>query len=160
MGIAVVPVDPEPCYDSDCYYAQGEYLTWWPGVPSVQPLPREEPPFVGPIEAPPTIDLPPIPFGIPQDNSPPPSPPPSPAPPSESPAPPPPSPSPTPQPSPTPTAGDNPLYSVIGALLQGRPDKSEGTPLVITQPSPSPTPVLIVAVLAIAGVVVYAYFRR
>lgn len=165
MGIAVVPVDPipsdpqEPCYDSDCYYAGGEYLTWWPGTPPVQPLPREEPVMPGPIETPPTIEPPPIVANIPQNNeSPPPSTSPSPPPPTTSP---PSTPSPeTPTPQPSPGTGDNPLYSVIGTLLQSRPDKTEGTPLVITQAPPSPTPVLIVAVLAIAGVVAYAYFRR
>lgn len=164
MGIAIVPNPTpldfsEPCYDSDCYYAQGEYLTWWPGTPPVQPLPPTETPTPVPIDEPPPVEPPtffPIPTNTPTDSgdAPPssPSPPPSSSP--ENPAPPPAT------PTYPPASGDNPLYSVIGNLLQGRPDRVEGTPLVITQPAPSPVPVLIVAGLAIAGVVAYAYFRR
>lgn len=152
MGIAVEPV--EPCVDSDCYYSQGETLTWWNTPPQPAPPPMES------VSVPPQKPAPldteqPTPPG--QDIglvSPPPvisspSPSPSPAP----------SPSPTNPPAPT---QDDPLYAIIGSLLQSRPNIPTGTqPVSVVQPTPvNPAPFVLVAVIAVIGLVAYGYISR
>lgn len=147
MGIAVEPV--EPCVDSDCYYSQGETLTWWNTPPQPAPPPMEPVP-VPPQEPAPLDTEQPTPPVISS-----PSPPPS------------PSLSPSPSPSPSPTnppapSQDDPLYTLIGSLIQSRPNIPTGTqPVSVVPPSPvNPMPFVLVAVIAVIGLVAYGYISR
>jgi len=164
MGIAVEPV--EPCYDSDCYYAGGEWLTWWqdygytpPPQPVIPEPPSIEPPFIGMDYSPTENPWPYIP----------PTPPSAPTLPS----------SPTPPPSggqtgggsdqtgggdsstsplPVPETGD-PLYRVIGGLLSSRPAPAQATPVVVQGRPTNPWPIALVG-LAAVGAVAYVMARR
>jgi hypothetical protein len=157
MGIAVEPA--EPCYDSDCYYSQGEWLTWWQDygyIPPPQPVipepPSIEPPFIGMDYSPGEDPWPYIP----------PTPPSAPTLPS----------SPTPPPSggqtgggdssisplPVPEIGD-PLYRAIGSLLSSRPAPAQATPVVIQGRPTNPWPIALVG-LAAVGAVAYVMTRR
>jgi hypothetical protein len=170
MGIAVEPV--EPCYDSDCYYARGETLTWWQDYgytpPSTPPIAYEPPR----IEPPPRL----IDYSPSTANS-------SPKPPfsiidiirGASPT----SPSPSPPPSggqtggeggqtgggdsstsplPVPETGD-PLYRVIGDLLSSRPAPAQATPVVVQGKPTNPWPIALVGLTAV-GAVAYVMVRR
>lgn len=183
MGIAVEPVEKpveEPCYDSDCYYASGETLTWWDDYGYTPPKPvTPEPPHIDP--PPSLIDHP-----SPEDSWPHiPSPPPSPI---------------TPPPSdsqnsggggqaggnsgqtggsgsqtgggsgqtggedsgtsplPVPETGD-PLYRVIGDLLSSRPAPAQATPVVVQGRPTNPWPIALVG-LAAVGAVAFLMARR
>ena len=167
MGIAVEPV--EPCYDSDCYYAGGEWLTWWqdygytPPQPVAPELPRIDPPpslidYPFPTVADSWPDLPP---GI-TDSSP------TPPPPGgqtgggsgqtdggsgqtggeDSGA----------SPLPVPETGD-PLYRAIGSLLSSRPAPAQATPVVVQGRPTNPWPIALVG-LAAVGAVAYVMSRR
>lgn len=162
MGIRVEPI--EPCYDADCHYAAGEYLTWWPSAPVVEPPPSApEPPSPATASLPPVRDIglvnpPPVVVGSGNNEggggsggggSQPPgasgggatsS-------------------SPTSPPI-TPPPGDNPIYSIIGSLLAQRPSVAEGTPILLPPTQPNPFPVVLVAGLVALGVIGYAWLRR
>jgi hypothetical protein len=167
MGIAVEPV--EPCYDSDCYYASGETLTWWEDygyTPPFAPPIVYEPPSIEPPPrlidySPPTVvdswpDLPPNIDSYP-------TPPSSSTPPSSG--------GPTKgengqtgggdsgtSPLPVPETGD-PLYRVIGSLLSSRPAPAQATPVVIQGRPTNPWPIALVG-LAAVGAVAYVMARR
>ena len=157
MGIAVEPV--EPCYDSDCYYAGGEWLTWWqnygytPPQPIAPERPRiDPPPYLIDGYPPPTADsrpdFPPVVH--------------SPRPPSgdqtgegddgtgggDSGA----------SPLPAPETGD-PLYRAIGSLLSSRPAPAQTTPVVVQGRPTNPWPIALVG-LAAVGAVAYVMVRR
>jgi len=155
MGIAVEPV--EPCYDSDCYYAGGEWLTWWQDYgytpPSAPPI-AYEPPSIDP--PPRLIDHPPLPAADSWQDFPPivhssPSPPSS-------------SGDQTggedsaPSPLPVPETGD-PLYRAIGSLLSSRPALAQTTPVVVQGRPTNPWPIALVG-LAAVGAVAYVMARR
>lgn len=165
MGIAIEPIDSGPCVDSDCYYARGETLTWWPSAsppaPAPEPLPRwDEAPRIDPPSI--LLDEPlsgsgdstPIstpvllpPFFSPPSSSPPSSPPPS-------------STSPTaPDPLP-PVASDDPLYSVIGQLLGSRQPTTQPEPIVLAPPPSNPSLAIWIMALAVVGVLGYAWLQR
>ena len=160
MGIVVEPV--EPCYDSDCYYASGETLTWWgnygyvpPSPPSYEP-PRIDPP-PGMVDVYPYDssvgggNVPSPPFPPPSTSSPPASPPPQTSPqPEED--------SPSTQPLPPPESND-PLYRVIGSLLSSRPAPAQATPVVVQGRAVNPWPIALVG-LAAVGAVAYVMARR
>ena len=167
MGIAVEPV--EPCYDSDCYYARGETLTWWrdygyesssPSLISYEPSlyepPQYEPPWYKRSRyKPPKTDPPPPAADSRQDfppivHS-------SPSPPSssggqtggeDS----------APSPLPVPETGD-PLYRAIGSLLSSRPAPAQTTPVVVQGRPTNPWPIALVG-LAAVGAVAYVLARR
>ena len=155
MGIAVEPIDSGPCVDSDCYYARGETLTWWPSASPLAPAPEPPPRW----DEAPRIDPPPIlldePTGEGGGSTPiftPVPPPPSSLPPFSSP--------PTvPDPLP-PVASDDPLYSVIGQLLGSRQPTTQPEPIVLAPPPSSPSLALWVMALAVAGVLGYAWLQR
>lgn len=162
MGIAIEPVGP--CYDSDCYYASGETLTWWRdyGYTSPQPVvpepPRIDPPPRAIDYSPPTVadsgpDFPPTVY----------SPPPPTIPPSsggqtggggdqtgggDS----------NVSPLPVPETGD-PLYRVIGSLLSSRPAPAQATPVVVQGRPTNPWPIALVG-LAAVGAIAYVMTRR
>jgi hypothetical protein len=153
MGIAV-----EPCYDSDCYYARGEWLTWWRDYGYTPPTPiTYEPPIIDPPPrpidySPPVVDswrdFPPIVHS-------PPTPPPSSTPPStggetggDS----------GTSPLPVPETGD-PLYRAIGSLLSSRPAPAQATPVVVQGRPQNPWPIALVG-LAAVGAVAYVMVRR
>jgi hypothetical protein len=159
MGIAVEPV--EPCYDSDCYYAGGEWLTWWqdygytpPFAPPIayEPPSIEPPPIFIDHSPPRTVDSWPIPPSI--DSFP--TPPSSPSPPSsggqtggeDS----------GTSPLPVPETGD-PLYRAIGGLLSSRPAPAQATPVVVQGRPTNPWPIALVG-LAAVGAVAYVMARR
>jgi hypothetical protein len=162
MGIAVEPVGP--CYDSDCYYASGETLTWWkdygytpPSAPPIayEPPSIEPPPSLIDYSSPKVVDSwPDLPPSI-TDSSP------------------------TPPPSggqtdggdgqtgggdsgisplPVPETGD-PLYRAIGGLLSSRPAPAQATPVVVQGRPTNPWPIALVG-LAAVGAVAYVMARR
>jgi hypothetical protein len=160
MGIAVEPV--EPCYDSDCYYASGEWLTWWqdydytPPQPVSPELPRLDPPPSLVDYSPFTTadSSPELPSNI-IDSYPTPSP----------------SDSQTggnsgqtggenseTSPLPVPETGD-PLYRAIGGLLSSRPAPAQATPVVVQGRPTNPWPIALVG-LAAVGAVAYVMVRR
>jgi len=154
MGIAT-----EPCYDSDCYYAQGETLTWWrdysytpPPQPVIPEPPRIDPPprLINeyPLPQPAAPDFPSIVY----------------------------SPSPPPPPPTSPFPGEaggrdsgifplpvletlDPLYRVIGNLLSSRPVPAQATPVVVQGRPTNPWPIALVG-LAAVGAVAYVMVRR
>jgi hypothetical protein len=149
MGIAVEPV--EPCYDSDCYYAGGEWLTWWqnygymPPQPVAPELPRiDPPPSLIDYSSPTVADSSPIPppsggqtgggdsrTGGEDSSA---------------------------SPLPVPETGD-PLYRVIGSLLSSRPAPAQATPVVVQGRPTNPWPIALVG-LAAVGAVAYVMSRR
>jgi hypothetical protein len=155
MGIAVEPV--EPCYDSDCYYASGETLTWWwdYGYTPPQPI-TYEPPIIDPpprlIDYSPTVDFwpdfTPIVYSLPPASPP--------SPPSSG--------SQTGKggsdisPLPVPETGD-PLYRAIGSLLSSRPAPAQAIPVVVQGRPTNPWPIALVG-LAAVGAMAYVMARR
>jgi hypothetical protein len=159
MGIAVEPV--EPCYDSDCYYAGGETLTWWqdygytsprpvaPELPRIDPPPRLIDDYPSPKVEDYWRDFPPVVHSLPPPSS-------------------------DRQtgegnsetgggdsgasPLPVPETGD-PLYRAIGSLLSSRPVPAQATPVVVQGRPTNPWPIALVG-LAAVGAVAYVMVRR
>jgi hypothetical protein len=160
MGIAVEPVGP--CYDSDCYYAGGETLTWWqdygytPPQPVAPELPRIDPsPSLIGYSSPTVADSSPeLPSSVIDSY-------------------------PTPPPSGGQTGGgdsgtggedssasplpvpetEDPLYRAIGGLLSSRPAPAQATPVVVQGRPTNPWPIALVG-LAAVGAVAYVMSRR
>ena len=161
MGIAIEPVPYEPCVDSDCYYAGGETLTWWTPTPPPSTTPEPGPWW----EERPGITPPPTLVDVPQPTPSTPTPPPH-LTPTPSPTPETPAPSPTPETStPGPGVGSpsDPLYTLIGALIGGRPSvpSQQTQPIIVPPPDRPPpwVPILIVA-LGVGGLVAYGALQR
>lgn len=82
------------------------------------------------------------------------------------PLPPPPSPPPPSSPPPTvpdpipPVDSEDPLYSVIGQLLGGRQPTTQPEPIVLAPPPSNPSLALWIMVLAVVGVLGYAWLQR